>query len=326
MSEAPRPPGEPTEQSVSANTLQPASSSDSAPPPTAPHPVQAPVPPRNYSSGPVYLAAPPAYAPNSSVPTFLRALAALVFIGGSVTAAVAWIYKSIIYPRLLVALQARTRLFTIHEVAYAKLFDALKAFTASAGIARLGGAEAIEFRRGLKEEQAARVEAGGVHEGAEGGEEKPAEAKSLLEKGEPVGEAADAEDAAPQPGLPPPPQLLAPVTSSLASLNAELKAATAPSSFSTASTNPSNLVQPQGTLMRSLVTLNEYLESETYAASTFHTYRPYGAYGASGTSTATGERKALQEVTHNFKADIRALKGALLNRRSFARSEVPAPA
>ncbi|BGP40323.1 hypothetical protein JCM10449v2_004284 [Rhodotorula kratochvilovae] len=324
MSEAPRPPAEPTEQAVSASSVPPAASSDSAPPPTAPHP--APVPPRNYSSGPVYLAAPPAYAPNSSVPTFLRALAALVFIGGSVGAAVAWVYKSVIYPRLLVALKARTRLFTVHEAAYSKLFDALKSFTASTGIARLGGAEAIEFRRNLREEEAARVEAVGAGEGADSDEAQPAEKQPLLEKGEPAGEGEGAQDAAPQPQLPPPPQLLAPVTSSLSSLNAELKAATAPSSFSTSSTNPSNLVQPQGTLMRSLVTLNEYLESETYTASTFHTYRPYGAYGTTGASTATGERKALQEVTHNVKADIRSLKGALLNRRSFVRSEVPTSA
>ncbi|TNY24665.1 Peroxin Pex14/17-penicillium chrysogenum [Rhodotorula diobovata] len=323
---APRPPSEPTENAVSASVLPPASSSDSAPPLAASHP--APVPPRNYSQGPVYLAAPPAYAPNSSVPTFLRTLAALVFVGGSISAAVAWVYKTIIYPRLVVALKARSRLFSIHEAAYSKLFDALKAFTGSTGVARLGGADALEFRRKKREELAERAEEGGAPSDTQ--EKQEGEKQPLLEKDEAAaGPEADPAQA-PEPTLPPTPQVLAPLRSSLSTLNTELKAASAPSASSSSSphagglTNPSNLVQPQGMLMRSLVTLNEYLESETYAASTFHTYRPYGAYGASsgGPTTATGERKALQEVTHNFKADIRSLKGALLNRRNFVRPEV----
>ncbi|GAA5895318.1 hypothetical protein JCM8208_005975 [Rhodotorula glutinis] len=325
MPEAPQPPSEPTENAVRASVLPPASSSDSAPP-LAPTPQPVPVPPRNYSQGPLYIAAPPAYAPNSSVPTFLRTLAALVFIGGSISAAVAWVYKTIIYPRLVVALKARSRLFSIHDAAYTKLFDALKAFTTSTGIARLGSADALEFRRKLKEEPAE----GPDVEGQQSGEAREAEKEPLPEKEEAA--AGPNDEAAPEPTLPPPPRILEPVTTSLASLNAELRAAATPSIPSTTSphagglTNPSNLVQPQGMLMRSLVTLNEYLESETYSAQTFHTYRPYGAYGASGSSTATGERKALQEVTHNFKADIRSLKGALLNRRNFVRPEVPTAA
>ncbi|KPV74910.1 uncharacterized protein RHOBADRAFT_53836 [Rhodotorula graminis WP1] len=299
MSQAPQPPTEPTENAV-------------------------PVPPRNYSQAPLYLAAPPAYAPNSSVPTFLRTLAALVFIGGSISAAVAWVYKTIIFPRLVVALKARSRLFSIHDAAYTKLFDVLKAFTTSTGIARLGGADALEFRRKLKEEPEEET----VAAGEPAGQAQDAEKEPLLDKGEAAAAEGDTAAAAPEPTLPPPPRILAPLTTSLASLYAELQAAATPSVPSTTSphagglTNPSNLVQPQGMLMRSLVTLNEYLESETYSAQTFHTYRPYGAYGAPGSSTATGERKALQEVTHNFKADIRSLKGALLNRRNFVRSEV----
>ncbi|GAA5833565.1 hypothetical protein JCM9279_001562 [Rhodotorula babjevae] len=328
MPEAPQPPTEPTENTVRSSVLPPASSSDSAPP-LAPTRQPVPVPPRNYSQGPLYIPAPPAYAPNSSVPTFLRTLAALVFIGGSISAAVAWVYKTIIYPRLVVALKARSRLFSIHDAAYTKLFDALKSFTTSTGIARLGGAEALEFRRKLREEQVERAEG----EGQQPREPHDEEKEPLLEKGEAAEKGAEDEAAAaPEPTLPPPPRVLEPLTTSLATLNAELQAAASPSVPSTTSphagglTNPSNLVQPQGMLMRSLVTLNEYLESETYSAATFHTYRPYGAYGAPGSSTATGERKALQEVTHNFKADIRSLKGALLNRRNFVRPEVPTAA
>lgn len=293
------------------------------------------MPPRNYTQTPVYIPAPPAYAPNSSVPRFLRAVAALVFVGGTIGAAVAWVYKvrllafqlscscsplagsqNVIYPRLVISLRARSRLFAVHEAAYAKLFDALRAFTTSTGIARLGGTEAIEHRRRLKEEQAERAAAGhalGADSAAQV-EEKEEEMPLLQEQETSAGEGDAGEGAAgADPQLPPPPQLLAPLHASLGALRTELQAASPTSPASTSahvSTNPSNLVQPQGTLMRSLVTLNEYLESETYAASTFHTYRPYGAYGSTGSSTATGERKALQESAHNFKAEIRSIKGA----------------
>lgn len=198
----------------------------------------------------------------------------------------------------------------------------MKAFTGSTGVARLGGADALEFRRKKREELAERAEEGGAPSDTQ--EKQEGEKQPLLEKDEAAaGPEADPAQA-PEPTLPPTPQVLAPLRSSLSTLNTELKAASAPSASSSSSphagglTNPSNLVQPQGMLMRSLVTLNEYLESETYAASTFHTYRPYGAYGASsgGPTTATGERKALQEVTHNFKADIRSLKGAPASSRS----------
>ncbi|GAA5996701.1 uncharacterized protein JCM10292_003145 [Rhodotorula paludigena] len=321
MSDAPKPPAEPTESVVASAALPPASSTDSAPPPSPHSP--APVPPRNYTQTPVYIPAPPAYAPNSSVPRFLRAVAALVFVGGTIGAAVAWVYKNVIYPRLVISLRARSRLFAVHEAAYAKLFDALRAFTISTGIARLGGTEAIEHRRRLKEEQAERAAARSAQEvdsveQVEGKEEE----KPLLQEQEASAGEGDAGEgtAGADRQLPPPPQLLAPLHASLGALRTELQSASPTSPASTSahvSTNPSNLVQPQGTLMRSLVTLNEYLESETYAASTFHTYRPYGAYGSAGSSTATGERKALQESAHNFKAEIRSIKGALLNRRNF---------
>lgn len=219
--------------------------------------------------------------------------------------------QAIIYPRLVVALKVRSRLFTFHESAYAKLFDAIHALTGSASIARLGGAEAIEYRRKVREENAARpvVREGEAGESAAEGKEE--EKEPLLAEEKAAGEAEGSAEPA-TPSLPPPPQLLEPVKSFLSTLREEVKSAS-PSALSSSSahssSNPSNLVQPQGTLMRSLVTFNEYLDSEIYSASTFHTYRPYGAYGSTGTSTATGERKALQEVTHNFKAEIRSLKG-----------------
>ena len=237
----------------------------------------------------------------------------------------------------MIALQARTRLFRSHETIYAKLHDTIVGLVNAAGIRRLGGAEAVEFRkrrererRTLSSEQkapSAKLESGDVNE----------EKKPLL----PTGAADAQEETAPSEGqvephatepLPPAPRILEPVKTSLTSLRAELASGSPSASTSSTgghmTTNPSNLVQPQGMLMRSLVTLNEYLESESYAAATFHTYRPYGAYGASAgsSSTATGERKALQEVTHNFKAEIRSIKGALPPSLSSWCSGFPGPA
>lgn len=245
------------------------------------------------------------------------------------------------------------RLFRSHETIYGRLHQAVKDLVLGAGIRRFGGTAAVEFReRERRRRREGAEEAGPDPVGREAAEQEKersgsdAEKDPLLERagsgledqadGAPT--AADEEAAA----LPPAPRIIEPVQASLKSLRTEVVSGS-PSSNPTVLANPSNLVQPQGMLLRSLVTLNEYLESESYAASTFHTYRPYGAYGAGagGASTATGERKALQEVTHNFKAEIRSIKGecagrvpsiwmwaltwesgstgALLNRRNFAR-------
>ncbi|POY75146.1 hypothetical protein BMF94_1777 [Rhodotorula taiwanensis] len=315
-----------TDAAAQSVQLPAASASDSAPPPT---PQPTPVPPRTYPQVPVYIAPPPAYAPNSTVPNFLRLVAAALLVGGTLSSAVAWIYKTILYPRLVIALQARTRLFRSHEAIYTKQHASVLGLVQAVGVKRLGGADAVAFRKRERERAAeAGTEAGTAsslagEEQLNGKEEKREDEKQpLLEFGATT--EGGAEDTSPSP-LPPPPRILEPVKTSLSSLRSSLVSAS-PSANPTTLANPSNLVQPQGMLMRSLVTLNEYLESESYAASTFHTYRPYGAYGASAGSSATasGERKALQEVTHSFKAEIRSIKGALLNRRNFTRPEAAA--
>ncbi|GAA5957967.1 hypothetical protein JCM8115_001088 [Rhodotorula mucilaginosa] len=334
MSEAAKAPSAVTEAAAQSAVLPSPAASDSAPPPTSTPPTApAPVPPRTYPKVPVYLAPPPAYAPNSTVPNFLRIVAVLVLIGGTASSAIAWVYKTIVYPRLVIALQARTRLFRSHETIYAKLHDTIIGLVNAAGIRRLGGAEAVEFRKRERERRALSSDQKAPSAGSDSGDVNE-EKKPLLQTGADAQEGTDPSEGqlephATEPLPPPPPRILEPVKTSLTSLRAEL-ASGSPSASTTSSTggghmpmNPSNLVQPQGMLMRSLVTLNEYLESESYAAATFHTYRPYGAYGASAgsSSTATGERRALQEATHNFKAEIRSIKGALLNRRNFARPE-----
>ncbi|GAA5864601.1 hypothetical protein JCM8547_005595 [Rhodosporidiobolus lusitaniae] len=307
------------------------SSSDSAPPPSAPAPPPVPLPPRSYPSQSLILAPPPRYAPNSTVPTFLRVLAAACLLGGSVAAAVGWVYKNVVRPRLVIALQARVRLFATHEAAYGRLYEAVKGLVGSKGVERLGGKEAVEFRRKVREEK----EKVGEGEGAEGAESAAAEGRTEQKEEQAQVPLQSAGEAAPSSGaeegeenpslpLPPTPLLLQPTLTTLSTLSTTL--CTSTSIPHPSSSNPSNLVQPQGTLLRSLVTFNEYLDSETYALSTVHSYRGQGGYwgGNSGwqdKGSASGERKALQGVTGDFKAEIRALKGALLNRRNFTQPQ-----
>lgn len=54
------------------------------------------VPSRTYLTPPVVVQGPPptVYAPNTAVPKFIRMIALVVFLGGgSVAAAVAWVYR-----------------------------------------------------------------------------------------------------------------------------------------------------------------------------------------------------------------------------------------
>ncbi|GAA5938531.1 hypothetical protein JCM1841_004886 [Sporobolomyces salmonicolor] len=314
-----------TEATINDQPAPAGSASDSAPPPTA-GPQPAPLPPRNYSTLPAYPAPPPAYAPNSSVPRFIRLLAALLFLGGSLSAAAAWLFKAIIYPRLALALKARTRLFTVHEVAYSKFLDALEGFTKSKGCAILGGTAAIEFRRKLKAdgEDAERTSREGDDLEGEEKEKEREEEKVLKSQPDDQLDGKEQDQSSPVSPilvLPPPPQVLEPIQQSLASLCTALSTATT-SSAARPHSNPSNLVQPQGMLMRSLVSFNEYLDSESHAVALVHAHRGYGLSSASGGVALTGEKRALQETTQALKAEIRSLKGALLNRRNFARPAI----
>ncbi|GAA5938998.1 uncharacterized protein JCM15063_004391 [Sporobolomyces koalae] len=279
---------------------------------------QTDLPARTYSSGPVQLRPPPAYAPNSSVPNFIRLLATLVFLGGTVSAGVAWFYKSIVYPRLILALKARTRLFQSHETKYLELWSNLKRFSQSKSCERLGAKEAIEFQKQQREsrKEIAIPATPTIQEDLTETEKVP-----LLE------DEKQKEVEAPTP--PPAPPLLVPVQDSLKSLHDSISLASTSIASKSTSTNPSNLVQPQGQLMRSFVTFNEYLESELQSISSTSISNPYRTYGtssvtASGTGSGgtVGERKLLQEATQGFKAEIRSIKGALLNRRNFVRPEI----
>ena len=175
------------------------------------------------------------------------------------------------------------------------LFEGLKRFLGSDSVRRLGGTEAVEFRRKQREE-------GGdvVKEGSEGQD-------TIVEKKEASENEKETllESELVSPSLPPPPQLLAPLQSSLSSLHSTLSTSSS-SSSSTSKSNPSNLVQPQGQLMRSFVTFNEYLEAELGSVNAAN--RTFSGYGTTGGSVS-GERKVLSEATMGFKSEIRSIKG-----------------
>ncbi|GAA5999154.1 hypothetical protein JCM5350_006213 [Sporobolomyces pararoseus] len=316
----------PAPAEVTANSVvtAPHPPSDSAPPPTSidSSTTSTALPARTYTSQPAYPSRtilPPAYAPNSSVPNFLRTLSTLLFLGGTISAAVAWFYKSVVIPRLILTLKAKVKLFGYHQTKYLELWQGLKQFTESKSCERLGGKDAIEFRK--------------LHSGKEkdGVVIEEDEEKEPLIKSDESQEKEEKAEEDPSSLLPQPPQLLVPLTDSLKSLSSSLSSSSS-SSAKPSLANPSNLVQPQGQLMRSFVTFNEYLESELQSINTsssiLNPYRSYGTTNVTSSTSSTigggggGERKVLQEATQGFKAEIRSIKGALLNRRNFVRPEV----
>lgn len=200
------------------------------------------------------------------------------------------------------ALRARRELSGYHKSRYEVLFEGLKGFLSSESVKRLGGYEAVEFRRKQREE-AANVSKEGTEE-----EEKPSLEKKDTEESEKeplLARTKEDDSTISSPSLPPPPQLLLPLQSSLSSLHATLS-----TSSSTSKSNPSNLVQPQGQLMRSFVTFNEYLESELSSVNAAN--RTFSGYGTTGGSVS-GERKVLSEATMGFKSEIRSIKGMFLS-------------
>ena len=184
------------------------------------------------------------------------------------------------------------KLFGYHQTKYLELFQGLKTFTESKSCERLGGKDAIEFSRKLKSEKEEKAEP--VIEEEE---------KEPLIKSDESQEKEEKAEENPSSLLPQPPQLLVPLTDSLKSLSSSLSSSSS-SSAKPSLANPSNLVQPQGQLMRSFVTFNEYLESELQSihtsSSVLNPYRIYGTtivtYSKSSTIGGGGgcERKVLK--------------------------------
>ncbi|KAM0791217.1 hypothetical protein ACM66B_005698 [Microbotryomycetes sp. NB124-2] len=311
MSDASKTPSE-----VTALPLQPqavAGSNDSAPPPSSLSSVQKSahfVPPRDYSSSssrtrapdPVFVL-PPAYAPNSTVPSFIRLLAFVVFVvGGTLSATAAWIFKSIIYPRLLKAVEARRQLVSTHSSRYLKLVDSLVALRAAPGFSAICAPQA-------------RKEA--EHSALASTDPSADEKRDRSQAEEGMANVSDstAADARRIPAV----NVLQPVQNALIQLNAELPkpdtSSSLPKQMGSLTLDDGGEGGKENPSLRLITALNKlttYIETETYAAVT-SSYRPYGA-----PSNVSSERKVLVEAVSAIKAEIRSVKGALLNRRNFA--------
>lgn len=141
---------------------------------------------------------------------------------------------------------------------------------------------------------------------------------------------ADNDEAANEPpSAPPAPAILAPLRDSLRSLSAALSTrstttlpADAFPTFAQTLEKPTPALKP---LNVSLAALTDLIEAQSRASNSM-AYRPYAAYssttsaGSGGTSSplASGKMTELREVVSGLKAEIRSVKGVLLNRRNFA--------
>ncbi|KAK4051063.1 hypothetical protein OIO90_004803 [Microbotryomycetes sp. JL221] len=327
MPDEPSTPSELTAASTQSPTVL-SGKSDSAPPPAPLAPAtstqvqngQHALPPKDYVHPAAerrhVTALPPAYAPNSTVPRFIRTLAILVFVvGGSLSAASAWIFKSFVHPRLLLALQMKTRLLDTHKERYSRLTRDIAALATSRGFAIINGSAGplaqYPGQSDVNEEHDNKqaIDVKPSQQTAEGEEARESELKSDQ----------PCENSFAKPRMTA--QVLEPIILKLSELSAELprpgEATTLPDRQGTllpledaADTSTSTA------LVSSLDKLCNYIETETHSATT-SSYRPYGAPAV----TVSSERKVLLEAVSTLKAEIRSVKGALLNRRNFVRGE-----
>ncbi|SCZ88379.1 BZ3500_MvSof-1268-A1-R1_Chr2-1g04372 [Microbotryum saponariae] len=365
---------EPT-QSIDAPPLASTSQShDSAPPltqtapvATTPTPSLPPIEPRDYNNPtssslssirPVNL--PPAYAPNSTVPTFIRILAILIFVvGGTSAATIAWVYKvrlspqrNIFYPRLVLALKARTTLHQGHLKGYTQFVDAVRSFGKSGSRTMIGGLKDVP----VVVDTVDSTQEASPQEETSSTQSTKEEKLPLTEQGDETQPLLSATEELPTPIPIEAPSILNPLLTSVQTLSSTLHTANLPpnpyaftnASASSAFTTPNpntthqftpprsaaaasaaaaaqSRLSPDHTLVTSLGSLNEWVENQVYAIAT-QGYRTYGSVSGISSSSSGGaggtnggkEFKALSEATAGFKSEIRAVKGLLLNRRNFA--------
>lgn len=144
--------------------------------------------------------------------------------------------------------------------------------------------------------------------------DSPTETDNFIDKLDPVG---SAESVVPAAAPTRAPAILAPLRDSLHQLSNQLQSPPlANLSARSASTNPSS-----ASLSTALSTLSSFISTQNSVASSM-AYRPYIGYTSTGTPTVgqglSQGQLELKEVVTSLKAEIRTVKGALLNRRNFA--------
>ncbi|SCV72075.1 BQ2448_4769 [Microbotryum intermedium] len=347
-------------------------------PPIEPRDYNNPTPSSLSSIRPVTL--PPAYAPNSTVPNFIRTLAILVFVvGGTSATAIAWVYKvrlppvwasllpgehsrlaadtagplgvqNILYPRLVLALKARTVLHQDHLKGYTKFVDDVRSFGLSGTRTLIGG---LKDRQGANKVDSKEDP---LKEETQSDKEEKVPSTEGGDETQPLFSGSDESSTLVPTTIPiEAPTILSPLLTSLQTLSSTLHTSNLPPNsfasthssapFTTPNPNATHQftpprsaaaasaaaaaqsrLSPDHTLVSSLGSLNEWVENQVYAIAT-QGYRTYGSVsGVSSTSGNGGvggtsggkEFKALGEATAGFKSEIRAVKGLLLNRRNFA--------
>lgn len=224
--------------------------------------------------------------------------------------------QTILYPRLVLALAARTSLHVAHQAAYERLLDGIRSLGLGRGYQLIAPRPAVTVSAPAADEAAPRSAA------TTGGPEKGG---PTSETDEPALEATAAA-----------PAIFTPLQASLRTLTASLAVDPVLVLETTTFSSPTTPLRPSHALQSSLTALSDYLAAETLASisSAYRTQVP-------SPSGAGKDQKALQDAVANLKAEIRQVKGpstslgwarcvalwnltdvvrtgALLNRRNFA--------
>lgn len=249
--------------------------------------------------------------------------------------------QSIVYPRLVKALLARTQLTTKSQLLYSQLVEqhVTALYKGKGGALLRSGTVTVE---GATAPPGSSSSSDTAHEddvapALSASNDSIADEKAKLLASDtpspPSAAAAAAADTAseePAVALPPPAPVLAPITRALAALSAELPAPGTASSLpaelpksSSLEWDSSDSQQASLTaaatsssldLLKSLHKLNEYLDTESYAVVSSSSYRynaggPASSTSSSSSNTAGKERRALLEAVQRFKSEIRGVKG-----------------
>ncbi|KAK4702592.1 hypothetical protein P7C70_g3631, partial [Phenoliferia sp. Uapishka_3] len=274
---------------ATSGSLDVPSPSDSAPPPQS-QPIS--LPPRDYFASVVpnvAAAIPQTLRPNSTIPAFLRFLSLALFLGGTTAAAVAWVYKTIMLPRLVLALAARTKLHVSHLGMYDQLLGGIRGLGEGKGYRLI----APPSPPAVVVDPAA-VETSGAPE--------PAVDKETAKSGQ----AGSLEEETVQDDSRPPPAIFTPLSTSLRGLTSAFASTPIQTIERPMFASPTTPVKPTDGLQSSLRSLSDYLAAETLASmsSAYRTHVP----------SATGpgkDQKKLMDAVVGLKAEIRMVKGRL---------------
>lgn len=225
------------------------------------------------------------------------------------------------FPKLLQTLEARTALYASHQESYTKLLGQIARLALGKG-GKLIAPHMSDQAQSVLDKQAKKGVA------AEGNEKKEKVVEVVVEPErpsaavEPVAKPTTEDatpDEAPAPAHPAP-LVFIPLIDSIKALTAVIPPPPpAVPLLQSANTSPTSVLA----LSASLTVLTDYIESETFASAS-SAYRTYGAtFGNAPNPSSVGqEQRNLFEVVANFKSEIRAVKGALLNRRNFTQRAV----